>query len=115
MARILEAQGDLDGALDLLDEADRLYLSEFFPSVRPIAALKARVWLAQGRLGEAVGWAREAGLSAQDELSYMREFEHITLTRVLLAHGSTGDAMALLERLLRAAEAGGRVHSAIEI
>ena len=85
MARIREAQGDLDGALDLLDEAERLYVSDFFPNVRPVAALKARVWVAQGRLGEALGWAREQGLSAEDDLSYLREFEHITLARVLLA------------------------------
>jgi hypothetical protein len=45
----------------------------------PIAALKARMWVAQGRLGEALGWAREQGLSAHDDLSYLREFEHITL------------------------------------
>ena len=85
MARIREAQGDLDGALDLLDEAERLYVSDFFPNVRPVAALKARVWVAQGRLGEALGWAREQGLSVEDDLSYLREFEHITLARVLLA------------------------------
>ena len=80
-----EAQGDLDGALDLLDEAERLYMSDFSPNVRPIAALKTRVWVAQGRLDEALGWAREQGLSAEDDLSYLREFEHITLARVLLA------------------------------
>ena len=85
MARIREAQGDLDGALDLLDEAERLYVSDFSPNVRPIAALKTRVWVAQGRLDEALGWAREQGLSAEDDLSYLREFEHITLARILLA------------------------------
>ena len=113
MARIREAQGDLDGALDLLDEAERLYMSDFFPNVRPIAALKTRVWVAQGRLGEALDWAREQGLSAQDDLSYLREFEHITLARVLLARyksdradRSMREAMGLLERLLQAAEAG---------
>ena len=46
---------------------------------------KTRVWVAQGRLAEALGWAREQGLSAEDELSYLHEFEHITLVRVLLA------------------------------
>ena len=65
MARIREAQGDLDGALDLLHEAERLYVSDFFPNVRPVAALKTRVWVAQGRLGEALDWAREQGLSAR--------------------------------------------------
>ena len=85
MARIQQAQGDLEGALDLLHEAGRLYMSDFSPNVRPVAAWKTRVWVAQGRLGEALGWVREQGLSAQDELSYLREFEHITLVRVLLA------------------------------
>ena len=122
MARILEARGDLDGALDLLHEAERLYVSDFYPNVRPVAALKTRMWVAQGRLDEALGWTREQGLSAHDDLSYLREFGHITLARVLLAqyksdreeryiHETTG----LLERLLQAAEAGGRMGRVIEI
>ncbi|MEP7188698.1 MAG: LuxR C-terminal-related transcriptional regulator, partial [Roseiflexaceae bacterium] len=122
MARIREAEDDLDGALDLFDEAERLHMSDFSPNVRPIAALKTRVWLAQGRLAEVLDWAREQGLSAHDELSYLHEFEHITLARVLLAQytsNRTGnsilDAMGLLQRLLQAAEAGERTGSVIEI
>jgi LuxR family maltose regulon positive regulatory protein len=92
LARIKEAAGDFNEAIDLLDEAQRLYMSDFSPNVRPIAALKARVWLAQGRLGEALVWAREQGLSAQDELSYGREFEHITLAKVLLARAQNDPA-----------------------
>ena len=61
MARIREAQGDLDGALDLLDEAEPLYLSDFSPNVRPVQGLKARVWVAQGRLNRALDWARAQG------------------------------------------------------
>jgi LuxR family maltose regulon positive regulatory protein len=122
MARIKEAQGDLDGALDLLQEAEHLYVSDLYPNVRPVEALKTRIWVAQGRLGEALGWARERALSAHDDLSYLREFEHITLARVLLARykndraeRSLLDAMGLLERLLQAAEAGGRTGNVIEI
>ena len=122
MARILETRVDLDGALELLDEAERLYVSDFHPNVRPIAASRARVWVAQGRLGEALGWARERGLSAQDDLGYLREFEHITLARVLLARYKSDreersmlEATGLLERLLTAAEGGGRMGSVIEI
>lgn len=122
MARIREAQGDLDGALDLLHEAEHLYVSDFFPNVRPVAALKTRVWVAQGRLDEALDWAREHGLSARDDLCYLREFEHITLARVLLARyrsdradHSMLEAMGLLERLLQAAEEGERTGSVIEI
>jgi len=122
MARIKEAQGDLDGALDLLDEAERQYVESPDPDVRPVAALKTRVWVAQGRLTEALGWTRDQGLSAHDDLSYLREFEHITLARVLLARyksdreeHSIHEAMELLECLLQAAEEGGRMGSVIEI
>jgi LuxR family maltose regulon positive regulatory protein len=122
MARIRETEGDLDDALELLDEAEHLYMSDFSPNVRPIAALKTRVWVAQGRLGEALGWARAQGLSAQGELSYLREFEHITLARLLLARANSEradrtmrEAIGLLERLLGAAVAGGRMGSVIEI
>ena len=121
-ARIREVQGDLDGALDALDEAERLYMRAFNPNVHPIAALKTRVWVAQGRLAEALGWAREQGLSVEDELSYLREFEHITLARVLIARykserkeRSIHEAVGLLERLLKAAEEGRRTGSVIEI
>ena len=85
MARIKEAHGDFGGALDLLDEAERLYIRNPDPYVRPVAALKARVWIRQGRLAEVLEWAREAGLSSGDDLSYVREFEHITLARALIA------------------------------
>ena len=88
MARLREAEGDLDGALDLLHEAERVYMGDFFPDVCPIAALKVGVWVRQGRLGEALNWTREQGLVAEDELSYLREFEHITLARVLLARSA---------------------------
>jgi LuxR family maltose regulon positive regulatory protein len=80
------------------------------------------VWIAQGRLDEALGWAREQGLSAKDDLSYLREFEHITLARILVArytHDHTDsvicEALELLERLWQAAQAGGRLGSALEV
>jgi LuxR family maltose regulon positive regulatory protein len=122
MARIQVAQGDLSGTLDLLDQAERLYDGNFSPNVRPIATRRIRVWLAQGRLGEALNWVHEQGLSVDNELSYLREFDHITLARVLLAgyrsdraNGSISAVMGLLERLLKAAEASGRKGSAIEM
>ncbi|MGH9151069.1 MAG: LuxR C-terminal-related transcriptional regulator [Acidimicrobiales bacterium] len=121
-ARVRQVEGDLDGALELLDRAERLYVRGPVPEVRPIAALRARVWVAQGRLVEALDWARAQGLSAEDELDYRREFAHITLARVLIArcagerdHRAAGDALGLLGRLLAGADAHGRTGSAIEI
>ncbi len=121
-ARLKESEGDLETALDLLDEARRLYVRTSLPDFHPIDALKARVYLRQGRLSEAQEWVRERGLSVDDDLSYLGEFEHITLARVLIAPhqndpaaGSIHEAIALLERLLQAAEAGRRMGSVIEI
>ncbi|MFN8535961.1 MAG: hypothetical protein U0232_00600 [Thermomicrobiales bacterium] len=121
MARVREAEGDLDGALDLLDEAERLEVRGYLPQVRTVAARKVRVWVAHGRLGDALGWVRERGLSPDDDLSYLREFEHLTLVRVLLARDvadrtrrATQEVPRFLARLLHAAEAGGRLGSVIE-
>ncbi|MEO8695883.1 MAG: LuxR C-terminal-related transcriptional regulator [Acidimicrobiales bacterium] len=122
MARLCRARGDLDSALELIDEAVPLYDTDFSPPVRPVAALRARVQLARGDLDGALRWATERGLAASDELSYVREFEHITLTRVLIARHaaahdarSLGDALTLLRRLLAGAEQGARSGSTIEI
>src|SRR5438270_3845683 len=64
---------------------------------------------------KALEWTRERGLSVTDDLSYLREFEHITLARVLLARHAIPDAMRLLKSLLRAADDGARTGSVIEI
>lgn len=121
MARVLHSAGDVGGALEQLDEAERLYVGDFFPEVHPVAAVRARMWIAHGRTSDALRWARERGISDEDELSYLNEFEHITLTRALLAQhrepsdDSAGRAIALLGRLLRAAEEGGRTGTVVEL
>ena len=113
MARLRAAEGDLDEAVDLLDEAERNYVGDFLPNVRPVPAVRARAWIAQGRVDEALAWAADLGLSVEDDLSYLREYEHVTLARALLARHATertertlDEATDLLERLLRAAEEG---------
>jgi len=121
-ARLHETKGDLDGALDLLEEAERRFVRTPVPIIRPIAALKTRIRIAQGKIAEALDWVRTRDLSVDDDISYLHEFEHMTLVRVLIAQekrglvdGSIHDAQGLLERLLQAAEEGGRKGSVIEI
>ncbi len=63
----------------MLDQAEHLYNGAFSPNVRPIAARKVRIWVAQGQLDKALGWAREQELSTENELSYIHEFDLITL------------------------------------
>ena len=122
MARIRAAEGDPDAALGLLDEAERLYVGDFSPEVRPVAALRARVWISQGGWAQALGWARDRGLSADDELGYLREFEHITLAKALVArYAAEGDdrtiatATRLLERLHSAADDGSRTGTLLDV
>jgi LuxR family transcriptional regulator, maltose regulon positive regulatory protein len=122
LARLREADGDLDGALALLDEADRVYVGDFFPNVRPVPAVRARLHIVRGELTAAVAWTREQRLAPDDDLTYLREYEHITLARLLLARHNTertgphlDQADQLLARLLAAADEGDRVHAVIEI
>jgi ATP/maltotriose-dependent transcriptional regulator MalT len=121
-ARLKESQGDLDAAFNLLEEAEANYRRGPMPDVRPTAALKMCIWIKQDRLNEALSWVKEQGLSPEDDLSFLREFDHVTLARVLLAqyikdpkNESIQDAMNLLERLLEEANNGNRIGSLIEI
>ena len=113
-ARLRAAGGDHDGALELLREAEQRYDTDYSPRVRPVTAVTARVRLLAGDLPGAQRWAADCGLTPDDEPSYLHEYEHLTLARVLLASGRAVDAARLLERLLGAAEVGGRQGSAIE-
>lgn len=122
MADVRAAAGDWRGADALLEEADRLYNGDFSPNVRPVAATRARLWVRAGDLAAAREWARERGLSPREDVTYVREYELLTLARILLAQWAVlpdpvtlTDTMHLLERLREAAEAGGRVGTTVEV
>jgi LuxR family transcriptional regulator, maltose regulon positive regulatory protein len=121
MAELREAQGDRDAADALLAEAESLFNSDFSPNVRPVPAVRARLHLRTGNLTAARHWADTAGVEVRDELTYLREFEHVTLARLLLAeHAHTGDqnrlfeALTLLGRLHEAAAAGAHTAAVVE-
>jgi LuxR family maltose regulon positive regulatory protein len=122
MARLREAEGDLDAALALLDEADRVYVGDYAPNVQPVPAVRARLRLRRGELAYGQQWLRERQLTSEDELSYLREYEHLTMARVLIAQCRIEaaehdhcNARSLLARLLVSAEHGGRGASVIEV
>jgi len=116
--------------LAALDEAERVYTENPIPLLRPVSALKAQIWLAQGELAQAESWAQTQNLGPKDTLHYLREFEYLTLARLLLARyqaqkaaksdrldpdQNLNDALTLLRRLLTEAEAGQRLGSVLEI
>jgi len=120
-AGMLQALGDLDGAVRMLDDAEHLYLPGFFPDVRPIPALRARVRIAQGRLEDAWDWAREHHVTAADPPAFLAEFNQLTLARLLIGqyraerdHAIIEQACALLDRVVDAAQAAGRAGSLVE-
>ncbi|MDQ6805385.1 MAG: hypothetical protein M3065_10570 [Actinomycetota bacterium] len=110
------------GGRAMLEEADRVYAGDYSPDVRPVAALRARVHVAQGKMADALAWAHDRHLSPTDTLSYLHEFEHITLARILLAQHTTeradgprDEATRLLERLRAEAKEGHRTGTVIEV
>jgi len=122
MARLRAAERDWPAALELLDDAERVYVGDFSPEVHPIHATRARVLVASGDVPRALSWVREHALTPRDELNYLREYEHVTLAKVLLAeHRETAapraleEALGLLDRLLAAAESGARDGTVIEV
>jgi LuxR family transcriptional regulator, maltose regulon positive regulatory protein len=122
MGRLREVTGDPEGALELLAEAEVLYRRGFLPEVRPIPAVKARIGIGQAKLAEATDWARGHDVSTADDPSYLREFEHLTLVRLLIAQhrsdpgrSTLRDAVGLLDRLHEAASRTARAGSLLEI
>ena len=81
-ADVRESQGDLEGALTMLDEAERVYDLDFSPDVRPVTAMRARLWIKQGRPEQALalGSAARVGGDRRARL----------LARVRARHACTG-------------------------
>jgi LuxR family transcriptional regulator, maltose regulon positive regulatory protein len=115
LAWIRHAQGDRVGALEAVGEAERVGVSPTMVGLlNPLPALRARLALAPGEVGEAARWVQECGLDADDEPNYPREREYLVLVRVLLAEQAPGRALGLLQRLHTLAAAQGRTGSVIE-
>jgi LuxR family transcriptional regulator, maltose regulon positive regulatory protein len=116
LAWIRQAMGDPDGALEAMEEACRSYpRADVVALSYPAWSERARLLLALGRVEEAARWTREQGLTDQDEVSYLREGDHLVLARVLLAQGQPDRALGLLERLDALAASQGRTGSLIQI
>jgi LuxR family transcriptional regulator, maltose regulon positive regulatory protein len=116
LAWVRQAMGDPDGALEAMEEACRSYpRADVVALSYPAWSERARLLLALGRVEEAVRWTREQGLTDQDEVSYLREGDHLVLARVLLAQAQPGAALGLLERLDALAASQGRTGSLLQV
>lgn len=121
-AQISKAQGDLENSVSLLEQAEKYIFRHAVPNIIPVSAMKARIWVKQGKLELAMDWIKENDLSITDALEYLKEYEHITFARIMLAEfqqngneSYIGEIKEFLETLLLSAKEGGRVSSIIEI
>jgi LuxR family maltose regulon positive regulatory protein len=114
MAEVLRARGDLDAAVAMLGQAASIYLPGYFPDVRPVPSIRARLWIVQGRLDEARDWASEHAIRQDDSPTYLAEHNLLTLARLLVAEGAWSEAVKLLDRVVVAAEGDGRRGSLVE-
>jgi LuxR family maltose regulon positive regulatory protein len=113
LARIRLAQGKSEAASAAMEQGLRIARGNDIPRlVTLVSAYRARIWLAQQQTEAAAHWAEEYGRLEPAE--YLREFEELTLVRVLLARGLALQAVARLDALLHDAEAAGREATVIE-
>lgn len=87
-----------------------------------VATVRARLFLAEGRVENALLWMRERHYSLEDPASMRVEFEYHTQVRVLIAAARAyadssyiQQALKLLECLRAAAEEAGRTRSLLEV
>jgi LuxR family maltose regulon positive regulatory protein len=117
LVRVLFSSGDITGAQDVIqsmeNSADEYDLP--FSALLQFSAWQVRIWLAQGKLEAASQWVGERELDPDGEPTYLHEMEYIVFARILIAQGRLDEAARLLQRLLKAAEAGGRNSRVIEI
>jgi len=123
LARLEMARGRAEQALATLDGFEQLAQQRHFAPVllAQCAALRAQLEMARGHLQAAHYWAENSGLSANDDLSYLREREYLTLARIHIAEERVSPTdvglsaiLFLLERLVGEAEANMRLHSVLE-
>jgi len=118
LARLRQAQGRDDAALAAIHRAEQITHGLRVPRLSTlVSACRTRIGLTQGDLELAVRWARdyERTLLASQPPPYLREYEDLTLVRVMLAQDRHAEALLLLDKLRASAEAAQRMGSTIEI
>jgi LuxR family maltose regulon positive regulatory protein len=128
LARVRQAQGDVDGAGKALERARQLAVQFRATDIDDlfVAISQAQLWVAQGNLAAAGRWAREQGLDQDidwaelddpdDYVSYhLRKYEYLILARMWLAQDQPDKALSLLEPLRLRMEQQGRTRLVIEI
>jgi LuxR family maltose regulon positive regulatory protein len=116
LAHLRYTQGDLDGALEILDKIEAEFLDAIPLHERAhMQAERARLWLAQGKLARAEAWTQTCSLDASAPATYADERQQLVLARVRLARHEPAAALEQLAHLEQNARARQQTGSLIEI
>jgi LuxR family maltose regulon positive regulatory protein len=116
LSRLRQAQGETNGALAAVEEAQSALGEPPSPLAKgELLAIKARILVRQGALGEATRCAKEAVRLAGWDRGLTGERVALAGSRVLIARCTPEQAAAELTRSLAAAEERGRLGAAIEL
>jgi LuxR family maltose regulon positive regulatory protein len=109
LMRVLQAQGDVEGAMKALRNAEQAVQTHPFQLALMIEFRTARViqWLMAGDVETVSHWAKECSGGSEQE--------QIALARLWLAQGHASDAQNILVQQHSLAETGGRTGRLIEI
>jgi LuxR family maltose regulon positive regulatory protein len=123
LARLRQAQGDLDGACGALDQARRVAAQTDGTEAddRLIDAYQAQLWIVGGHLPPARRWARAREESRHREPDagsldlFLHIYEQLVLARLLSADGRPQEALEVLESPLHWAKQRGFDRLVLEI
>lgn len=115
-ARILQAMGQADEAEEILNDALEELRRQHSPRwERLLEAAQIRCQLAKGHVSTGQAWLEQRHISTSDRPNVTREYEQITLARILLGSNDRNEAIAWLNKLLSEARRADRIGSQIEI
>ena len=101
LVRIKQAQGDLASAVKLLEELADMLKDLGAHIFLPIVDTSfARIWISQGDLSAANRWLQSSGIGVDSSLSFLQEYDYLTLIRLLIAQRRWDEASRLIRRLL---------------
>ena len=101
LARLKYAKGDTPGAFALIQDLKVILEELGAKMLLPIVdAVRARLWVREGKLAEVEDWIEASKLTLDGELSYLQENDYITFARLLIAQKNYRDAESLIARLL---------------
>ena len=118
LAGLYWTSGNTTAASTILDQLEQIAHQRGFatPIFERCAAARAQLALIQGEVEASLRWLDRSGLCADDnDLPYLREFEYLTLARILISQGKYEETQIILDRLLQNAYENARYGSVIKI